>query len=141
LGIYSKKSKELKFIDLDSIFSINQKIKRVEEIVAKKAETETIVDANKSLNNKLQLVRDFGTNKAKSKLANIKTNIINEENISSINAMKKILEENAKIQEAYIRNNAEDQLEGKIENMREILPPFDLETTEVDSIFNQDSSK
>ncbi len=141
MGIYSKKSKELKFIDLDSIFSINQKIKRVEEIVAKKAETETIVDANKSLNNKLQLVRDFGTNKAKSKLANIKTNIINEENISSINAMKKILEENAKIQEAYIRNNAEDQLEGKIENMREILPPFDLETTEVDSIFNQDSSK
>ena len=92
------------------------------------------------MNNKLQLVKDFGTNKAKSKLANLKTNVINEENISSVSAMKKILEENAKVQEAYVRNNAEEQLEGKIENMREILPPFDLETNEVDCIFNQDSS-
>jgi hypothetical protein len=138
--VYNKKAKTLKFVEIDSIFSINQKIKRVEAHAAKKSNVETKVKTN-YLENKTLLVNSFGTSKAKSKIQSLRSNIIEEDHISSSDAMKKILEEQAMIQEQYIRHNADDQLEVKIENMREILPPFDLETKDVTSIFNQDSSK
>jgi hypothetical protein len=118
---------------------MNQKIKRVEATAAKRNIVETNTKHN-YLENKTLLVNSFGTSKAKSKIQSLRSNIIEEEHISSSDAMKKILEENAMIQEQYIKHNTDDQLEVKIENMREILPPFDLETKDVTSIFNQDSS-
>ncbi len=95
---------------------------------------------NKLMDNKLQLISDFGTQKAKKAASNMKSHIVDEENISSVNAMKKILEENAKTQESLVVNNAEEQIKNKILNMREILPEFDLEATEPKNIFKLDSS-
>jgi aspartate carbamoyltransferase regulatory subunit len=90
--------------------------------------------------NKLQLVKDFGTTKAKKAMINLKANSISDENISSISAMQEIITQNAINQEMNIKAKSEEQLEAKIENMREILPPFDHTTEYVEDIFNQDSS-
>jgi hypothetical protein len=67
--------------------------------------------------------------------------MISEENISSVAAMTETLTKSAIHQEKTLRTNTEDQNETKLENMREILPPFDNTTDEVSSIFSQEASK
>jgi hypothetical protein len=146
LGIYSKKKRKLKLVELDSIFCMNQKVKRIEEQVviptAPVTTTTNKEDAAKDyIKNKNQLVKDFGTNKAKKQMSNLRSTIINEDNVSSLGPMTKMINDKAIMQEQINKTNPEQQLESKIEDMRLILPPFDLEAQSVGQIFNQDSSK
>jgi hypothetical protein len=127
---------------------MNQKIRRIEALKAKNASKASTTKAaeekpeqNNFIVNKLQLVNDFGTTKAKKAMSNMKSNMISDENISSITAMQDIISQNAINQGVDVRANHEEQLEAKIENMREILPPFDNTTEDVESIFDQESSK
>lgn len=141
IGVYSKSTNKLNFIDVDSIFPMNQKIKKLEE-AANKVELK-IGEINKRqeyMVNKQQLVKDFGTNKAKKQMTNLKTNILSEDNISSVNVTKQILGETAKAQGSVIKHNIEELLQSKMENMKEILPPFNAETEVAKEIFLQESS-
>ena len=142
-------------MEIDSIFSMNQKIKKIENLKEKNArESNETLDVSKLLgkktNNmnyldrKIQLVDDFGTMKAKKAASSLKSNMINEENISSKNAAKKILNTNAKIQEGVNNNNKdsqEEQIKNKIENLQEILPAFDVDETVIQNVFDINSSK
>jgi hypothetical protein len=149
IGIFSKKKRELTFVDIDSIFSINQKIRRVEEHHQANLDNEGKLLENNNINNgthnyldnKAQLVKDFGTLKAKKQVASLRNNIVNEENIASLSSMKRILEENAKTQESFITTNIEEQMKNKINDMKEILPDFDAEAKELEKLFNINSSK
>jgi hypothetical protein len=129
---------------------MNQKIKKIEELKQNNIQRpEENMDINKInaknvtsyLDKKIQLVDDFGTMKAKKQASSLKANIINEENISSINAAKKILETNAKLQDNISSLNSEEQLRNKIENMQEILPVFDANETNIENVFDINSSK
>jgi hypothetical protein len=93
------------------------------------------------LDKKIQLIDDFGTMKAKKQALSLKSNIINEENISSVNVAKKIMETNAKVQENLSAMNSEEQIKNKIENMQEILPLFDANETNIENVFDINSSK
>jgi hypothetical protein len=152
LGIFSRKKRELKFYDVDSIFPINQKIRRIEDYAHKMEELERqkLVEeinagkveerVNNYMDNKLQLIKDFGTAKAKKVASGMKATMVNENNISSVNSMKRLLEDTAVKQNADVQLNEEQQQMNKISTWKEILPEFDLEATEKKAIFALDSS-
>lgn len=153
IGIYSKKKREMTFVDIESIFSMNQKVRRIEDYNIKMEDqqkkklleeinsgTEKKEDGRNYLENKLQLIKDFGTQKAKKVASNMKSHIVDEENISSINAAKRILEDNAIKQKHEVQMTEEEQHLKKISNWMKILPEFNLETDKVEEIFNLDSS-
>ena len=130
---------------------MNQKIKKIEELklnhINKPEENMDInkVNAKNNVNQtyldkKIQLIDDFGTMKAKKQASSMKSNIINEENISSVNVAKKIMESNAQMLESVSALNAEEQLKQKIENMQEILPLFDANETNIQNVFDINSS-
>ena len=80
IGIINKKHpREINLYDIDSIFCINQKIRRIEENNTLKLE-----DENKA-SDKLDLMYNFGTAKAQKIALNMKQNIIEENNIASAN--------------------------------------------------------
>jgi hypothetical protein len=153
VGVYSKKKREMTFVDIESIFSMNQKVRRIEDYTLKMEDqqkkklleeinsgTDKKEETSNYLENKLQLIKDFGTQKAKKVANNMKSQIVNEENISSINAAKRILEDNAIKQKHEVEMTEEEQHMKKISNWKRILPEFNLETDKVDEIFNLDSS-
>jgi len=153
VGVYSKKKREMTFVDIESIFSMNQKVRRIEEYNSKMEqqmnkklleEINSVVEKKEEgrnyLENKLQLIKDFGTQKAKKVAINMKSHIVDEENISSINAAKRILEDNAIKQKQDVDMTEEEQHQKKISNWKKIMPEFNLETDKVDEIFNLDSS-
>lgn len=140
--MFSKKKRSLTFVDIDSIFPLNQRIKKVEQnakdIDYLKLNQEK---PNKDIfENKMQLVTDFGTSKAKKQMNSIKTNKVSEDNISSLGAMKEILQENAKSVANAIITNEQEQLNNKVMNLREYLPEFNLEAQKPKDIFNLYSS-
>jgi len=172
IGIFSKRKREMKFVDIDSIFLMNQKIRRIEEhaVRAEKEREEkeqqmqmnNLIDISNGLNiensssnnitnnvsqganyidNKLQLIKDFGTTKAKKAASGIKAHMVNENNISSVNAVKRLLEDNAVKQNLDVMMNEEQQYQNKLANWREILPEFDLNTADKRMIFSLESSK
>ena len=118
---------------------MNQKIRKIES--QKSVKAAKVEETNNFMANKVQLVKDFGTNKAKKQISNMKSNMISDDNISSVTAMNEMLSKTAMHQEKNLRSNPEEQLDAKIENLREILPQFDNTTTDVTSIFEQDTSK
>jgi hypothetical protein len=152
IGVFSKKKRELKFVDIDSIFVMNHKIRKIEEHTMKMEELERqklveeinsgnkIEDKPNYIDNKLQLIKDFGTNKAKKAASGMKAHMVNENNISSVNAVRKLLEDNAEKQNKDVQLNEEQQQMNKISTWKEILPEFDLESKEKQDIFNLGSS-
>jgi hypothetical protein len=158
VGIFSKKKRELKFVDIDSIFSMNYKIRRVEDHVSRVEElkrqavlsspvgnenndTNNTSKQSKYIDNKLQLIKDFGTTKAKKAAAGIKAHMVNENNISSVDAVKKVLEDNAVKQSMSVQMNEEQQQINKLATWRTILPEFDLEAKDKKEIFALESCK
>jgi hypothetical protein len=142
LGIYSKKNNELTIVDIESIFSMNQKVKRIESENTSNIKLDAVPmqDKNNYIANKLQLCKDFGTTKAKKAMSNMESNMISDENISSITAIQNIITQNAINQGLDLKVKPEEQLEAKIEKMRDMLPPFNLSTEDVECIFDQDTS-
>jgi hypothetical protein len=131
---------------------MNQKIKKIENLKEKNSkESHESMDISKILgkktenmkylDRKIQLVDDFGTMKAKKQASALKSNMINEENISSINAAKKILETSLKDIEGNLKENSDEQFRNKIENLQEILPLFDANETNIQNVFDINSSK
>lgn len=150
IGIYSKKKRELKFVDIDSIFSMNFKIRkienhnsRIEEMKRQAVLNSPNENENKQnyIDNKLQLIKDFGTTKAKKAASGIKAHMVNENNISSVDAVKKLLEDNAVKQNMSVQMNEEQQQINKLATWRTILPEFNLETSEKREVFALESSK
>lgn len=93
------------------------------------------------IENKLQLVTEFGTTKSRKQLQSMKTNILNDENISSVNAMQVLIQKKAK-QDESLQLKEEAQNNSSAENqMLELLPECNLETKEIREVFKIDSSK
>lgn len=90
---------------------------------------------------KEQLVKDFGTNKSKKIINNRRTNVVDEENISSTKAMHEILKKTAQEMEKNISQSRDEILKKKINSAKQILPEFDLEAEDPDKIYKISSSK
>ena len=132
IGIINKKHpREINLYDIDSIFCINQKIRRIEENNTLKLE-----DENKA-SDKLDLMYNFGTAKAQKIALNMKQNIIEENNIASANITKQILKENAEQNNFYF-SNEEMKLKQK-SIMEDVLPSFNPIETNIKQVFDFNS--
>lgn len=157
IGVFSKKKREMQFMDIEGIFPISHKIRRIEEhaqrmedeeqqkLLKEIAEGGDVAERQEKqatyVDNKLQLIRDFGTSKAKKAASGIKAHMVNENNISSVNAVKKMLEDTAVKQNEDVKMNEEQKQQNKISTWKEILPEFDMVTEDKKAIFSLESSK
>ena len=140
LGVINKKrNREIDLYDIDAIFNINQKIRKVEQNKYDKLlikqnidEEEDNIGADKN-----EMMAQLGTAKAKRQAISIKENIVKESNISSINMIKEVLKQKA--EEEEIKKNSEEQIQNQLSLFKEILPKFDLTMKDVLKIFDYNS--
>ena len=140
LGVINKKrNREIDLYDIDAIFNINQKIRKIEQnkydtslLKQNIDEEEDNIGADKN-----EMMAQLGTAKAKRQAISIKENIVKESNISSINIIKEVLKQKA--EEEEIKKNSEEQIQNQLSLFKEILPKFDLTMKDVLKIFDYNS--
>ena len=140
LGVIQKKHpREIDLYDIDAIFNINQKIRKIEQnqyaslLHRQNAdEEEDNVGADKN-----EMMAQLGTAKAKRQAISVKENRVEENNISSINIIKKVLKQKADEEEA--KKNSEEQMQSQLSLFKEILPKFDMNTKNLGEIFEFNS--
>jgi hypothetical protein len=139
LGVLNKKTKrELDLYDIESIFNMNQKIRKIEQNKFIKENLNNLNDQEDNLGiNKNDMMAQLGTAKAKRQAISSQENIVHEDNISSIDIIKKVLKK--KVEEDDMNKNKEEQIKNQLALFKEILPNFDLETKDVSQIFEFNS--
>ena len=139
LGVLNKKTKrELDLYDIESIFNMNQKIRKIEQNKFIKENLNYLNDQEDNLGiNKNDMMAQLGTAKAKRQAISSQENIVHEDNISSIDIIKKVLKK--KVEEDNMNKNKEEQIKNQLALFKEILPNFDLETKDVSQIFEFNS--
>ena len=141
LGILNKKTKrELDLYEIDSIFNMNQKIRKIEKNKFIKdslglSENDDNID-NLGVN-KNDMMAQLGTAKAKRQAISSQENIIQESNISSAKILKEVFKK--KGEENDVNKNKEEQMKNQLNLFKEILPTFDLDTKDVSQIFEFNS--
>ena len=140
LGVVNKKRKrEIDLYDVDAIFNINQKIRKIEQnqfVSSLQKENIDEEEDNKGAD-KNEMMAQLGTAKAKRQAISIKENIVKESNISSINIIKEVLKQKA--EEEDNKKNKEQQIQNQLSLFKEILPKFDLYAKDVGNIFEFNS--
>ena len=137
LGVLNRKTKrELDLYDIEAIFNMNQKIRKIENNKFIK-DSENMEQEDNLGVNKNDMMAQLGTAKAKRQAISSQENIIQENNISSINIIKKVLKKKA--EEDNKNKNEEEQIQSKLNLFKEILPKFDLDTKDVSQIFEFNS--
>ena len=140
LGVINKKHpREIDLYDIDAIFNINQKIRKIEQNQFVSSlqkqnfdEEEDNIGADKN-----EMMAQLGTAKAKRQAISIKENRVEEGNISSINIIKKVLKQKADEEEK--KKNNEEQTQNQLSLFKEILPKFDTNTKDLSQIFEFNS--
>ena len=131
LGVINKKrQREIDLYDIDTIFNINQKIRKIEK-------NQNIEEEDNKGADKNEMMAQLGTAKAKRQAISIKENSVKESNISSINVIKEVLKKKA--QEEDLIKNDEEQIQNHLSLFKEILPKFDLTAKNVGNIFEFNS--
>lgn len=135
IGVFNKSKRLLTFCDTQ-VISVNQVTKVNDEtnIVLNQA----IPSYNES---KSLLVQDFGTTKSKKVNDSMKSNIVNEENISSVKAMHYILNKKTKQEEEQVKLNQVNGVMTSEQSMKSILPSFNLATNKIFEVFDLTDSK
>ena len=138
LGVLNKKTKRtLDLYDIEAIFTMNQKIRKIEQNKFLK-ENLNIEEQEDNIGvGKNDMMAQLGTTKAKRQAISSQENYVQENNISSINIIKQVLKQKAEENEK--KNNKEEQIENKLSLFKEILPKFDLDTKDVSQIFEFNS--
>lgn len=96
---------------------------------------------NNYLNNKTLLVQDFGTSKSKKVIDSMRSNIIKEENISSVKAMNDIIQKNTVETSNEKKDNKTGLTNDQEASLKNILPEFDVTTRDIMKMFNINTSK
>lgn len=136
---FNKRKREISISD-SFICEMNQHSKSV------KINEKPLIDNSQKtqetyMNNKSLLVQDFGTSKSKKVIESMKSNIVNEENISSIKPMHEIINKKSQIEEKLIQSNKINGVSFGEESMREIIPSYKLGVSDIREVFDLDSSK
>lgn len=136
VGVLNKQKRKMTFIPIDKI-NVDYKIKEIYKDSDQNPEQANTSNINKSyITNKSLLVQDFGTNKSRKVVDQIMTNVVKEENISSVQAMQNIIQLKGK---NSIKQNLEN--DNNSNSYIGILPEFDINATDLNAMFNIKSSK
>ena len=138
LGVLNKKTKrDLDLYEIESIFNMNQKIRKIEQNKYIKESLDLSEQEDNIGVNKNDMMAQLGTAKAKRQAISSQENIVQENNISSINIIKKVLKKN--VEENDKNKNKEELVKNQLSLFKEILPSFDLDTKDVSQIFEFNS--
>jgi len=140
LGVIHKKHpREIDLYDIDAIFNINQKIRKIEQNqYASLLNRQNVDEEEDNIGaDKNEMMAQLGTAKAKRQAISVKENKVEENNISSINIIKKVLKQKADEEEA--KKNNEEQMQNQLSLFKEILPKFDMNTKNLGEIFEFNS--
>ena len=138
LGVLNKKTKrDLDLYEIESIFNMNQKIRKIEQNKYIKESLDLSEQEDNIGVNKNDMMAQLGTAKAKRQAISSQENIVQENNISSINIIKKVLKKN--VEENDKNKNKEELIQNQLSLFKEILPSFDLDTKDVSQIFEFNS--
>ena len=140
LGVLNKKHpREIDLYDIDAIFNINQKIRKIEQDqFVSSLQRQNIDESEDNIGaDKNEMMAQLGTAKAKRQAISIKENIVKESNISSINVIKEVLKKKAEEEES--KNNKEEKMQNQLSLFNEILPKFDLTTKDISKVFDFNS--
>ena len=138
LGVLNKKTKrDIDLYDIDAIFNMNQKIRKLEQNKFIKNSMNIDEDEDNLGVNKNDMMAQLGTAKAKRQAISSQENVIQESNISSINILKEVFKKKA--EENDIEKTKQEQIQNQLSLFKEILPKFDLETKDVSQIFEFNS--
>ena len=138
LGILNKKTKrEIDLYDIDAIFNMSQKIRKIEQNKFIKESMNLNEDEDNLGVNKNDMMAQLGTAKAKRQAISSQENVIQESNISSINIIKEVFKKKA--EENDLNNIKEEQMKNQLSLFKEILPNFDLDTKDVGQVFEFNS--
>ena len=138
LGVLNKKTKrDLDLYEIESIFNMNQKIRKIEQNKYIKESLDLSEQEDNIGVNKNDMMAQLGTAKAKRQAISSQENIVQENNISSINIIKKVLKKN--VEENDKNKNKEELVQNQLSLFKEILPSFDLDTKDVSQIFEFNS--
>ena len=138
LGVLNKKTKrDLDLYEIESIFNMNQKIRKIEQNKYIKESLDLSEQEDNIGVNKNDMMAQLGTAKAKRQAISSQENIVQENNISSINIIKKVLKKN--VEENDKNKNKEELIKTQLSLFKEILPSFDLDTKDVSQIFEFNS--
>lgn len=140
LGVINKKRKrEIDLYNIDAIFNINQKIRKIEQnkFVSSLQKQNVDEEEDNIGADKNEMMAQLGTAKAKRQAISIKENIVKESNISSINIIKEVLKKKAEEEDS--KKNNEEQIQNQLSLFQDILPKFDLTTKNVGNIFEFNS--
>ena len=138
LGVLNKKTKrDLDLYEIEAIFNMNQKIRKIEKNKFIKESLDLSEQEDNIGVNKNDMMAQLGTAKAKRQAISSQENIVQENNISSINIIKKVLKLNAEENDKNI--NKEELVQNQLALFKEILPTFDLDTKDVSQIFEFNS--
>lgn len=136
VGVLNKQKRKMTFIPIDKI-NVDYKIKEIYKDSDQNPEQANTSIINKSyITNKSLLVQDFGTNKSRKVVDQIMTNVVKEENISSVQAMQNIIQLKGK---NSLKQNSEN--DNNSNSYIGILPEFDINATDLNAMFNIKSSK
>ena len=138
LGVLNKKTKrDLDLYEIEAIFNMNQKIRKIEKNKFIKESLDLSEQEDNIGVNKNDMMAQLGTAKAKRQAISSQENIVQENNISSINIIKKVLKLKAEENDKNI--NKEELVQNQLALFKEILPTFDLDTKDVSQIFEFNS--
>ena len=138
LGVLNKKTKrDIDLYDIDAIFNMNQKIRKLEQNKFIKNSMNIDEEEDNLGVNKNDMMAQLGTAKAKRQAISSQENVIQESNISSINILKEVFKKKA--EENDIEKTKQEQIQNQLSLFKEILPKFDLETKDVSQIFEFNS--
>lgn len=157
IGVLSKKRKKISLLPVDYI-TVNTKIKSLHNDNNNNTFLNTATYLNSTfvnpsdnkdisekqgnyLNNKSLLVQDFGTSKSQKVIESMKSNIIKEENISSVKAMNEIIQKNTKEGVDDKKDSKSGLTNDQEASLKNILPEFDVTTRDIMKMFNVDTSK
>jgi hypothetical protein len=137
IAIFNNKKRTLTFTQANYMtITHNTKLLEHNKVTENQNITPSTYVENKSL-----LVQDFGTSKSKKVIDSMRSNIVKEENISSLQAMHNIINQKSKDEEEQAKVNQVNGLLSGEQSMIQILPKFNLETKDEFEIFDLDSSK
>ncbi len=125
----------IKFIDVEQVFPMVQIVKKRARPEDAPAEAAAAKPEETYFEKRAQLIEDFGTKKSKKKIASMMTNIVEEKNIATTKEMQKILSHKAEEMEKTLHDSQEEMESLEMRNKRELLPPFDAATKDVEEVY------
>lgn len=134
VGIWDKEHHKIRLIDVDHFYTLTQHSKHAQVYRPVK---DNLFEDVEYYEQKNELVNVFGTKKAKQKMQQMKSNIVEESSINTAKQMNKILKHDV---QKLINEDERKAEEGETEGYaKDVLPDHDVNETKPENVYRKES--